>query len=79
MRAHLVAERFGGDTQPGRFDDVAVEGTSAGITYVVRSLVQARLLAPGDRNALGVLGFTPCLELPPLPGECGIDLLDGGA
>ena len=67
VRAHLVAELFGGDADRGRFDLFAVEGASAGIAYVFQSLVHSRLLAPGDRIALGVPIFTPYLELPQLP------------
>ena len=67
VRAHLVAELFGGDAAAGRFDLFAVEGASAGITYVFQSLVHSRLLAPGDRIALGVPIFTPYLEVPRLP------------
>ena len=67
VRAHLAAELFGGDAARGRFDLFAVEGASAGITYVFQSLVHSRLLAPGDRIALGVPIFTPYLEVPRLP------------
>ena len=67
VRAHLVAELFGGDTAAGDFDLFAVEGASAGITYVFQSLVHSRLLAPGDAIALGVPIFTPYLEVPRLP------------
>jgi aspartate 4-decarboxylase len=66
LREHLVAELFGGDAQAGRLDLFAVEGASAGITYVFQSLLASRLLAPGDRIALGVPIFTPYLELPRL-------------
>jgi aspartate 4-decarboxylase len=67
VRAHLVAELFGGDAQAGDLDLFAVEGASAGIAYVLQTLVHSRLLAPGDRIALGVPIFTPYLELPRLP------------
>ncbi len=67
VRAHLVAELFGGDAARGRFELFAVEGASAGIPYVLQSLVHSRLLAAGDRIALGVPIFTPYLELPRLP------------
>ena len=67
VRAHLVAELFGGDAARGRCDLFAVEGASAGITYVFQSLVHSRLLAPGDAIALGVPIFTPYLEVPRLP------------
>jgi len=66
LRAHIVAELFAGDAASGRFDLFAVEGASAGITYVFQSLVQSLLLAPGDRIALGVPIFTPYLEVPRL-------------
>jgi aspartate 4-decarboxylase len=67
VRAHLVAELFAGDAERGNFDLFAVEGTSAGITYVFQSLVHSGLLAPGERLALGVPIFTPYLEVPRLP------------
>jgi len=67
VRAHLVAELFGGDAATGRFDLFAVEGASAGITYAFQSLVHSGLLAPGDRIALGVPIFTPYIEVPRLP------------
>jgi aspartate 4-decarboxylase len=66
VHAHLMAELFGPAAPGGRFDLFAVEGASAGITYVFQSLVQARLLAPADRIALGVPIFTPYLEVPRL-------------
>jgi aspartate 4-decarboxylase len=75
VRSHLVAELFGGDAATGRFDLFAVEGASAGITYVFQSLVHSRLLAPGDRIALGVPIFTPYLELPRLP-EYGFEVVE---
>jgi len=67
VRRHLVAELFAGDATVGCFDLFAVEGASAGITYVFQSLVHARLLVPGDCIALGVPIFTPYLEVPRLP------------
>lgn len=67
VREHLVKELFAGDANAGRFDLFAVEGASAGITYVFQSLVNSQLLVPGDRIALGVPIFTPYLEVPRLP------------
>ena len=67
VREHLVAELFGGDAAAGDFDWFAVEGASAGVAYLLQSLVHARLLAPGERIALAVPIFTPYLELPRLP------------
>jgi len=75
VRAHLVDELFGGDAALGRYDLFAVEGASAGIVYVFQSLVRARLLAPGDRVALGTPIFTPYLEVPRLP-EYGFELIE---
>lgn len=66
VRAHVVAELFAGEAPGGRYDLFAVEGASAGISYVLQSLVQSRLLAPGDCVALGVPIFTPYLEVPRL-------------
>lgn len=66
VHAHLVAELCDGEAGHGRFDLFAVEGASAGITYVFQSLVQSQLLVPGDRVALGVPIFTPYLEVPRL-------------
>ena len=50
----------------GRFDLFAVEGGTAAITYIFRSLKANRLLRPGDRIALGTPIFTPYLEIPEL-------------
>lgn len=67
VRAHLVDELFGGDAAAaGKLELFAVEGASAGMTYLFQSLVHARLLEPGDTIALGVPIFTPYLELPQL-------------
>jgi aspartate 4-decarboxylase len=74
VRAHLVAELFGGDAVVGRFDLFAVEGASAGVAYVFQSLVSSRLLARGDRIAVGVPIFTPYLDVPRLP-EYGFDVI----
>jgi aspartate 4-decarboxylase len=75
VRAHLVAEVFAGDAAGGRYDLFAVEGASAGITYVFQSLVHSGLLAPGDCVAVGVPIFTPYLEVPRLP-EYRFDLVE---
>lgn len=74
VRAHLVAELFGGDADAGRFELFAVEGASAGIAYVFQSLIHSRLLARGDRVALGVPIFTPYIDLPRLP-EYGFEVV----
>jgi len=74
VRAHLVIELFRGDAVAGRFDLFAVEGVSAGIAYVFQSLVSSRLLARGDRIAVGVPIFTPYLDVPRLP-EYGFEIV----
>jgi aspartate 4-decarboxylase len=65
---HALLERdlLGGHASAGRFDLFAVEGATAGITYLFNSLAEARLLNRGDRIALGVPIFTPYLEVPRL-------------
>jgi aspartate 4-decarboxylase len=47
-----------------RFDLFAVEGATAGVAYLFDSLFESKLLAKGDRIALGTPIFTPYLELP---------------
>lgn len=75
VRAHLAVELFGGDGAANRVDYFAVEGASAGITYVFQSLLHSRLVTPGDRIALGVPIFTPYLEVPHLP-EFGLEIVE---
>jgi aspartate 4-decarboxylase len=75
VREHLVAELFGGDREAGRFDLFAVEGVSAGVAYVFRTLVEARLLVRGDRIAVGVPIFTPYLDVPRL-AEHGFEIVE---
>jgi aspartate 4-decarboxylase len=66
VHALLERELFGNDAAAGRFDLFAVEGATAGITYIFNSLAEARLLNKGDRIALGVPIFSPYLEVPRL-------------
>ena len=49
-----------------KFDLFAVEGGTAAICYIFRSLKANRLLRPGDHIALGTPIFTPYLEIPEL-------------
>jgi aspartate 4-decarboxylase len=51
---------------PGRFDLFAVEGGTAAMCYVFKSLLANRLLRPGDTVALGAPIVTPYVELPHL-------------
>jgi aspartate 4-decarboxylase len=56
-----------GEPRPaGTFDLYAVEGGTAAMCYIFKSLKAARLLNPGDTIALGVPIFTPYLEMPHL-------------
>src|SRR5215471_1187390 len=53
-----------GDPRPaGKFDLYAVEGGTAAMCYLFKSLKANRLLFPGDTIALGTPIFTPYLEL----------------
>jgi aspartate 4-decarboxylase len=56
------------DNRPpqGKFDLFAVEGGTAAMCYVFRSLVQNKILRHGDTIALGTPIFTPYLEMPHL-------------
>ena len=56
-----------GEPRPvGRFDLYAVEGGTAAMCYIFKSMKANRLLNPGDTIALGTPIFTPYLELPHL-------------
>jgi aspartate 4-decarboxylase len=68
--AEAVVERFlakvmcDGRPPPGRFDLYAVEGGTAAMCYVFKSLVENRILRKGDTIALGTPIFTPYVEMP---------------
>jgi aspartate 4-decarboxylase len=51
---------------PGTFKLYAVEGGTAAMCYIFKSMKSNRLLNPGDTIALGVPIFTPYLEMPHL-------------
>ena len=56
-----------GEPQPkGKFDLYAVEGGTAAMCYIFKSLKAKRLLNAGDTIALGAPIFTPYLEMPHL-------------
>jgi aspartate 4-decarboxylase len=63
---YLVHELIGGPLPTGGLDLFAVEGGTAGITYVFDTLRENRLLAPGDKIAIGMPIFTPYIEIPQL-------------
>jgi aspartate 4-decarboxylase len=50
----------------GKFKLYAVEGGTAAMCYIFKSMKSNRLLNPGDTIALGVPIFTPYLEMPHL-------------
>ena len=53
-----------GDPKPaGKFDLYAVEGGTAAMCYIFKSLKANRLLHPGDTIALGTPIFTPYIEM----------------
>jgi aspartate 4-decarboxylase len=51
---------------PGTFDLYAVEGGTAAMCYIFKSMMANRLLKKGDTIALGTPIFTPYLEIPEL-------------
>ena len=60
-----------GEPRPaGKFDLYAVEGGTAAMCYLFKSLKANRLLMPGDTIALGTPIFTPYLEMTHLDGLC---------
>ncbi|HEV2334681.1 MAG TPA: bifunctional aspartate transaminase/aspartate 4-decarboxylase [Stellaceae bacterium] len=66
VRRYLVREMTGGSRLTAGIDLFAVEGGTAGITYVFNSLRENKLLVPGDRIAIGMPIFTPYIEIPRL-------------
>jgi aspartate 4-decarboxylase len=65
-----------GEPRPaGKFDLYAVEGGTAAMCYIFKSLKAARLLNPGDTIALAVPIFTPYLEMPHLE-DYGLHILN---
>src|SRR4029078_6810797 len=53
-----------GNQKPsGKFDLYAVEGGTAAMCYIFKSLKANRLLKPGDTIALGTPIFTPYIEM----------------
>ena len=63
---YLVHELVGGQLPSGGIDLFAVEGGTAAMTYVFNTLRENRLLAPGDKIAIGLPIFTPYIEIPHL-------------
>jgi len=63
VREYLMWAMCGSPQPPGKFDLYAVEGGTAAMCYIFKSLKANRLLLPGDTIALGTPIFTPYLEM----------------
>jgi aspartate 4-decarboxylase len=66
VRRFLQKELAGKRRVVEAIDLFAVEGATAGITYVLNSLRENRLLVPGNKIALGMPIFAPYIEIPRL-------------
>jgi aspartate 4-decarboxylase len=66
VHEYLMWAVCGEPVPAGKFDLYAVEGGTAAMCYIFKSLKVNRLLRPGDTIALGTPIFTPYLELPHL-------------
>ena len=63
VQEYLMWAMCGNPRPPGKFDLYAVEGGTAAMCYIFKSLKANRLLFPGDTIALGTPIFTPYLEM----------------
>ena len=63
VHAYLMWAMCGQPHPTGKFDLYAVEGGTAAMCYIFKSLKANRLLFPGDTIALGTPIFTPYLEM----------------
>jgi aspartate 4-decarboxylase len=72
---YLEREMAGARSIAGRFDQFAVEGGTAAMTYLFNSLRENRLLRAGDSIALGMPIFTPYIEIPQLEDYRLVELL----
>src|SRR5574339_1195892 len=66
VREYLQWAMCGEPRPDGRFDLYAVEGGTAAMCYIFKSLRANRLLKPGDTIAMVTPIFTPYLEMPHL-------------
>jgi aspartate 4-decarboxylase len=66
VHEYLMWAMCGKPRPTGKFDLYAVEGGTAAMCYIFKSLKANRLLRPGDTIALGTPIFTPYIELPHL-------------
>lgn len=72
VRQYIVKEMIGGFISANSVDLFAVEGGTAGMTYIFHSLQQNGLLKRGDKVAIGMPVFTPYIEIPELE-EFGLE------
>jgi len=63
VHEYLMWAMCGNPRPAGKFDLYAVEGGTAAMCYIFKSLKANRLLKPGDAIALGTPIFTPYLEM----------------
>ena len=63
VHEYLMWAMCGNPHPSGKFDLYAVEGGTAAMCYIFKSLKANRLLFPGDTIALGTPIFTPYLEM----------------
>jgi aspartate 4-decarboxylase len=63
VHEYLMWAVCGEPRPPGKFDIYAVEGGTAAMCYLFKSLKANRLLLPGDTIALGTPIFTPYTEM----------------
>ena len=66
VHEYLMWAMCGQPRPAGKFDLYAVEGGTAAMCYIFKSLKANRLLRPGDTIALGAPIFTPYIEMPHL-------------
>lgn len=66
VHRYLMKTMCNDQPPPGTFDLFAVEGGTAAMCYVFKSLIENHILAHGDTIALGAPIFTPYIELPQL-------------
>jgi aspartate 4-decarboxylase len=66
VHEYLMLAMCGNPRPAGKFDLYAVEGGTAAMCYIFKSLKLNRLLRPGETIALGTPIFTPYIEMPHL-------------
>lgn len=63
VHRYLMWAMCGDKVPPGKFDLYAVEGGTAAMCYIFKSMIANRLLKKGDTIALGTPIFTPYIEI----------------